>query len=124
MQSKFIPLSNLLAGKLHAVLCRKWRNRSKGRDWYDMVWYAAFHPQVNLSHLEIRMRQSRDYPDDQPLTQERLYEFLNQAIDDLNVEAIKADVLPFIYDRMSLELWSKDFFRETVKAFVGDRKNL
>jgi len=111
-------LPDLLAGKLHAVLCRKWRNRSKGRDWYDMVWYAGFHPQVNLKHLEIRMRQSQDYPDDLPLTLERLHEFLSQAIDDLDVEAVKADVLPFIHDRKPLELWSKNFFREIVKAFV------
>ncbi|WP_415944888.1 nucleotidyl transferase AbiEii/AbiGii toxin family protein [Selenomonas montiformis] len=26
----------LLAGKLHAVLCRNWRNRVKGRDLYDL----------------------------------------------------------------------------------------
>ncbi|MFA6714068.1 MAG: hypothetical protein WC082_02360 [Victivallales bacterium] len=43
---------------------------------------------------------------------------MNQAIDDLDVEAVKADVLPFVHDRKSLELWSKDFFREIVKAFV------
>ena len=116
---KVYTLPDLLAGKLHAVLCRKWRNRSKGRDWYDMVWYAAFHSQVNLAHLEIRMRQSQDYPDDLPLTQTRLYDFLNQAIDDLDVEAIKADVLPFIHDRMPLDLWSKDFFREAAKSFTG-----
>jgi predicted nucleotidyltransferase component of viral defense system len=115
---KVYTLPDLLAGKLHAVLCRKWRNRSKGRDWYDMVWYAGFHPQVNLEHLEIRMRQSQDYPDDLPLTLARLHEFLNQAIDSLDVEAIKADVLPFVHDRMPLELWSKDFFREIAKAFV------
>lgn len=116
---KVYTLPNLLAGKLHATLCRKWRNRSKGRDWYDLVWYAGFYPQVNLAHLESRMRQSKDYPDDLPLTLARLQLFLNRAIDDLDVEATKADVLPFIRDRMALELWNKDFFRGIIKDFVG-----
>jgi hypothetical protein len=31
--------SSLFAGKLHALLFRKWKNRVKGRDWYDMEWY-------------------------------------------------------------------------------------
>ena len=34
-------LADLFAGKMHAVLCRRWKNRVKGRDWYDLVWYAG-----------------------------------------------------------------------------------
>jgi predicted nucleotidyltransferase component of viral defense system len=111
-------LPDLLAGKLHAVLCRKWRNRSKGRDWYDMVWYAGHHPQVDLPHLEARMRQSGDYPDDQPLTLERLRQFLNAAIDDVDIDQLKADVRPFIRDPQELALWSKDFFRQVAGMFI------
>ena len=114
---RVFTLPNLLAGKLHAVLCRKWRNRSKGRDWYDMVWYAGNHPQINLAHLEQRMRQSGDYPDSKPLTLERLNDFLNAAIDSVDVEMLKADVWPFLKDRQELDLWSRDFFRLTVKSF-------
>jgi hypothetical protein len=57
-------LLDLFAGKMHAVLCRKWKNRVKGRDWYDLVWYAANHPQINLIHLEQRMRQSGHWKGD------------------------------------------------------------
>ena len=112
-------LPDLLAGKLHAVLCRRWRNRSKGRDWYDMVWYAGHYPKVDLKHLEIRMRQSGDYPDDEPLTLARLLDFLYQAIDEVDIEQIKADVLPFIRDAGQLEIWSRDFFREVVRQFTA-----
>lgn len=31
-----LTLPNLFAGKMHALLFRKWKNRVKGRDWYDM----------------------------------------------------------------------------------------
>lgn len=109
---------DLLAGKLHAVLCRKWRNRSKGRDWYDMVWYAAHYPQVNLSHLEQRMRQSGDYPDGQALTLSRLHGFLLETVEGSDIEMLKQDLRPFIRDQQELELWSKDFFRQIVTLLV------
>ena len=51
-------LPDLFAGKMHAVLCRKWKDRVKGRDWYDLVWYITHHPRLHLGHLEQRMRQS------------------------------------------------------------------
>lgn len=47
-------LPDLFAGKLHAILCRKWGTRVKGRDWYDLAWYAGRHPQVRIRHLETR----------------------------------------------------------------------
>ena len=30
---------DLFAGKMHAILFRQWKNRVKGRDWYDLEWY-------------------------------------------------------------------------------------
>lgn len=32
---------SLFAGKIHAVLCRAWQNRIKGRDLYDYVFYLS-----------------------------------------------------------------------------------
>ena len=63
-------LPDLFAGKMHAVLCRKWKTRVKGRDWYDLVWYAAHHPQLHLSHLEQRMRQSGHWKNKEALAAE------------------------------------------------------
>jgi hypothetical protein len=34
-------LPGLFAGKMHALMFRKWRNRVKGRDWYDFEWYIS-----------------------------------------------------------------------------------
>jgi len=107
-------LPDLLAGKLHAVLFRKWKNRSKGRDWYDLVWYAGNHPRVNLRHLEQRMRQSKDYTLLEPLTATELHSMLKQAVDRIDIDQLKADVRPFIRDPQELELWSPDFFRDVV----------
>ena len=103
-------LPDLFAGKLHAVLCRKWQSRIKGRDWYDLVWYAARHPHVNLGHLETRMRQSGDYGDEEPLTRARLLELLRQRVRRVDVGELREEVAPFVRERQSLEIWSQDFF--------------
>ena len=34
-------MPSLFAGKLHAVICRAWKNRIKGRDLYDYVFYLS-----------------------------------------------------------------------------------
>lgn len=103
-------LPDLFAGKMHAVLCRKWKSRQKGRDWYDLAWYAGHHPQLNLSHLEVRMRQSGDYAGTDPLSWRRFQELLMEAVEQADIDQIRTDVAPFVHDQRQLELWSRDFF--------------
>jgi predicted nucleotidyltransferase component of viral defense system len=107
-------LPDLFAGKLHAILCRKWKTRVKGHDWYDLVWYAGRYPEVRIRHLESRMRQSGDYRDDEPLTPDRLQHLLRQAVDDLDVEQARREVAPFIVDQRFMDVWSRDFFRQII----------
>ncbi|MDR0931785.1 MAG: nucleotidyl transferase AbiEii/AbiGii toxin family protein [Victivallales bacterium] len=108
-------LPDLLAGKLHAVLFRSWKSRVKGRDWYDLVWYAGKHPQYHLSHLEQRARQSADYTDPRPLTELDVQAMLERRLAGLDIEAMKADVRPFLRDQRELEIWSKDFFTDVFR---------
>jgi predicted nucleotidyltransferase component of viral defense system len=105
-------LPDLFAGKMHALLFRKWKNRVKGRDWYDFVWYAANHPQLNLVHLEQRMRQTGHWNGEESLSKAAFSELLNVAIDTLDVDQARRDVAPFIKDRQMLAIWSQDFFRD------------
>jgi len=111
-------LPDLFAGKLHAILCRKWRTRVKGRDWYDLVWHIANYPQVRLTHLESRMRQSGDYTDGEVLAPEILQAMLRRAVDDLDVEKARREVAPFIRDQRALDLWSQEFFAEVITRIV------
>jgi predicted nucleotidyltransferase component of viral defense system len=103
-------LPDLFAGKMHAVLCRKWKMRVKGRDWYDMVWYVANHPQLNLSHLEQRMRQSEDWTEEGNLTPEAFLDLLRKAVEAVNIKQARREVEPFIKHPGSLTIWSKEFF--------------
>ena len=111
-------LPDLFAGKLHAILCRKWKTRVKGRDWYDLVWYVARHPQVRLAHLESRMRQSGDYTGDADLTPELLQGLLRRAVDGLDVEKVRREVAPFIRDQSALGVWSREFFAQVIARIV------
>ena len=107
---KTLTLPDLLAGKIHAVLFRGWKNRVKGRDWYDLTWYAGNHPAYNLQHLENRARQSGDYKDSSPLTGKKVQQLLLQRLALVDMENLKADVKPFIRDQRELEIWNSDFF--------------
>jgi predicted nucleotidyltransferase component of viral defense system len=105
-------LPDLFAGKLHAILCRKWKTRVKGRDWYDLIWYVARYPEVRISHLENRLRQSGDYTEDEALTRGQLQVLLREAVDNLDVEQARREVAPFVRDPRALDGWSPDFFRQ------------
>jgi len=108
---KTFTLPSLFAGKMHAILCRKWKSRVKGRDWYDFAWYVGNYPELKLKHLEERMRQSGDYKEKKELTKEKFLEILNNTIENLDIEKARKEVEPFVDNKISLELWSKEFFK-------------
>jgi hypothetical protein len=105
-------LPDLFAGKMHAILCRKWKTRVKGRDWYDLVWYAANHPQLHLSHLEQRMRQSGHWKNEGALSPDSFNTLMHDAIERLSVDQARREVEPFVTNPASLEVWSHDFFKD------------
>ncbi len=111
-------LPDLFAGKMHALLCRRWKSRSKGRDWYDLVWYAAHHPLLHLAHLERRMRQSGDWKGNQSLAPEAFNALLHGTIESLDVQQIRKEVEPFVKHPEQLTLWSGEFFRQVTEKIV------
>ena len=103
-------LPDLFAGKMHAILCRRWKTRAKGRDWYDLVWYAAHHPELHLAHLEQRMRQTGHWKQSDPLMQGSFMKLLIGRINTLDVDQARREVQPFVRHPEALALWSRDFF--------------
>lgn len=103
-------LKDLFAGKMHAILCRRWKTRVKGRDWYDLVWYAANYPKLHLAHLEQRMRQSGHLKDNNPLSPQTFKELINKAVEILDIDQARKEVEPFVKNPEGLKLWSHDFF--------------
>ncbi len=108
-------LPDLFAGKMHAIMFRRWKNRVKGRDWYDLIWFAANHPALHLAHLEQRMRQSGDWTADAALSKEAFEALFAHAVAGLDVRRATAEVEPFVRDPDSLGLWSHDFFTDVAR---------
>ena len=115
-----MTLPSLFAGKMHAILCRNWSSRPKGRDWYDLVWYISHGYEVDMKHLNARLQQNCDWQENQGMTipeeldENYILELLKMRIKGLDITAAKRDVEVFISDKRVLELWSRDFFMEIV----------
>ena len=112
-------LPSLFAGKMHALLCRKWKQREKGRDFYDYVWYLQQGTEVNLFHVEQRMRQSGDWEKEDNLTKDDLIELLLVRFSQAHYDIIKDDISPFIRDQSSISLYSEEFFRSITKEYLS-----
>ena len=115
--------ASLFAGKIHAVLCRSWKNRVKGRDYYDYLWYLARGTKVNILHLQKRLEQSGEWTSTQKLTTQKVIELLCERFASINFENAKNDVLPFIADSRKLDLWNKDFFSTVTKEKLGGKND-
>lgn len=102
---------SLFAGKIHAVLCRNWAQRIKGRDLYDYVWYLSQDTPVNVFHLQKRLEQSNRWDSSKRLTLQDAKNLLKDRFSHLDFEAAKKDVIPFLSDVSELDLWSTDFFQ-------------
>jgi predicted nucleotidyltransferase component of viral defense system len=122
-QVKLYDIPSLFAGKLHAVICRSWKSRVKGRDLYDYIFYLAKQAKVNLPHLRARLEDSGVLSKDEPFSMEKLVEMLNRRFDTIDFEQAKQDVLPFITNPDKLDLWSKDFFIDITQNLQADEKN-
>lgn len=111
---KCFSLEDLFAGKMHALLFRQWKNRIKGRDWFDFEWYVRRGAELNLVHFAERARQSGHWQGGD-LSEEDLRLLLEQKIQTLDVENAKLDVLPFIKDESVLDIWSQEYFLQLVE---------
>ena len=107
--------SSLFAGKMHAVLCRRWGTRVKGRDWYDLVWYVGRGTALDLKHLEARMRQSGHYSDDAALDESTFRLLLGRRIENLDIVAARSEVERFLIDPGTVRVWSRNFFRAVAR---------
>lgn len=110
-QVRLYDLPGLFAGKLHAVLCRGWKSRVKGRDFYDFVWYIGRNITPNLKHLDARMRQSGHWSGE-PLNRKIVESLLNERFAGINFKQAADEVRVFLADPRDLELWSPAFFKE------------
>ena len=105
-------MPSLFAGKAHAVICRSWKNRVKGRDLYDYIFYLSRNASLNIEHLKALLVQSDVLKQADNFTIDDAKKLLCSHFDTIDYEQAKEDVRPFIKDTGSLNLWSADFFKQ------------
>ena len=107
---RVFDLPSLFAGKMHALLCRKYL---KGRDWYDFIWYTARRTPPNYELLTLALTQNGPWQG-QALSIDRDWclDQLRVRIQGANWERACEDVRRFVKpsEQPSLDVWSREFF--------------
>ena len=114
-EATLYDLPSLFAGKVHAILCRGWKNRIKGRDLYDYVFYLQRGATLNLENLKQKLIQSNAWKAEDELTLNEVKKMLCERFDWIDFEKAKDDVKDFIKDKTALDVWSVDFFKAITK---------
>ena len=109
--TRCFTLPCLYAGKMHALVYRAWKNRVKGRDWYDLEWYVRHNVPLNFTHLHERALQFNN----EDITKESFLEKLNEHLATTDINQVKADVLPFIRNPKEMAIWSNDYFLQLAR---------
>lgn len=103
-------MPSLFAGKIHAIICRPWKNRVKGRDLYDYVFYLSRGIELNLAHITARLAHSGHVSAEKLITLEDIKDMLCERFASIDYAQAKQDVLPFIKNPGALDVWNADFF--------------
>lgn len=111
---KCFDLPSLFAGKMHALLFRKWQNRVKGRDWYDLEWYIKKGIPLDLHHFALRAKDTGDWESD-TITEEQVLVLLRAKISSVSYASIKEDIVRFIKDERVLTLWGEKYFNDLIQ---------
>ena len=107
--------ATLFAGKIHAILCRKYANHVKGRDYYDYLFYIGKGSAFNIKYLENKLKNTGSYlKDDESLTLDKVKQLLKERFESVDYKSAKDDVSNFIKDKESLNLWKKELFLSTL----------
>jgi len=105
-------LPSLFAGKVHAVICRAWKNRIKGRDLYDYVFFLSKGVHLNVEHLKSRLVDSGAWNEDESFNVTDAKRLLCERFESIDYHQAKSDVLPFVKNSGVLDIWSTDFFKQ------------
>ena len=107
---KLYDEASLFSGKIHALICRSWKSRVKGRDLYDYVFYLTRNTKFNLDHLREKLIESHYISQEDKFDVDFVKALLIARFNEIDFNDAKKDVLPFITDTSILDIWSKEFF--------------
>ncbi len=116
---RVFDLPSLLAGKIHALLCRRY---TKGRDWYDFIWYAARKTAINHDLLSSAVNQVGPWAGQRVVTNDAWCgRALASAIERLDIAKAREDVRRFMRPEevRLLDLCRAEFFQSQNRRLTG-----
>lgn len=117
-QIKIYDKESLFAGKIHAILCRNWKTRTKGRDLYDYIFFLANNTKVNLELVKNKLIESNYINANDKFSIDDLKNLLINKFKEIDYMEAKEDVIPFIKNTESLNIWSSEFFISITKELT------
>ena len=112
-------LASGFATKSHALLCRTY---TKGRDWYDLIWYVGRRIEPNLELLDNALLQQGPWKNEkQEITVAWLLNALRDKIGTIDWSVARSDVQRFLptKEQEGLQVWSENFFLHQVAQMEG-----
>ena len=100
-------IPSLYATKLHACFFRKY---TKGRDFYDLLWYLGkkILPSFTLLNNAIAQTESKRII----VTERNFRDFLLERLEKINFTRIREDVGRFLVDKQELKLLDKEVIKQ------------
>ena len=96
-------IPSLYATKIHACFYRKY---TKGRDFYDLLWYLGKKIMPNFELLNNAIEQAEKKKIN--LNAKNFYSFLKEKIENIDFTKVRKDVERFIEDKNELKLLDKN----------------
>ena len=109
-----LDIESLFSGKLHAILCRKYENTVKGRDFYDFIFYINKKIKPNLNYLKNKLIESNILDKDAVFTIDILKEMLVQRFNQIDFKQVRDDAQKFVMKNEDLSLYCKELFIDCV----------
>lgn len=106
--------SSLFAGKIHAILCRNYKNTIKGRDYYDFLFYIQKRIKPNMEYLKNKLIDTGKISKDDDFNIDILKNMLISRFSEINFEDVKKDASKFILNNDDLSYYSKELFIQMV----------
>lgn len=113
-----MTLESGFGSKSHALLCREY---TKGRDWYDFLWYASRNVLPNLELLANALDQQGPWAGTRPEVSVDWYlARMEKRIGEIDWKAAREDVARFIMsvEQEGIALWSRELFFQTLERLA------
>ncbi len=104
-------LPTLLSGKILAFL---FRNYTKGRDLYDLLWFLTRKTPANKAYLQSGFEQASGQKT--PVSHEELVKKLIQKLENTSMPTVMNDVRPFLDDPGETRLFDKTLLKDLIQG--------